>query len=79
MLLNRYSEPAGSPEHTGTIVEGVVLAEESVPPGARKATTYVLVPYRKDTGNLQEMSEGFGAQVRSSVELSDPEERETLG
>lgn len=50
-----------------------------MPPGARKATIYVLVPYRKGTGNLQEMSEGFGAQVRSSVELSDPEERETLG
>lgn len=25
MLLNRYSEPPGSPEHAGTIVEGVVL------------------------------------------------------
>lgn len=29
MLLNRYSEPPGSPEHTGTIVEGGCSAEES--------------------------------------------------
>lgn len=33
MLFNRYSEPPGSPEHTGTIVEGVVLLRnQTVPP-----------------------------------------------
>lgn len=33
MLLNRYSEPPGSPEHTGTIVAGVVLLRNQCHPG----------------------------------------------
>lgn len=32
MLLNRYSEPPGSPEHAGTIVEGVVLLRTQTVP-----------------------------------------------
>lgn len=78
MLLNRYSEPPGSPEHAGTIVEAVVVLRNRSPPAARRAQVYVLVPCWKDTMNLQEMSEGFGAQVRSQVELPDQEERGTV-
>lgn len=78
MLLNRYSEPPGSPERAGTIGEAVVVLRNRSPPAARRAQVYILVPCWKDTMNLQEMSEGFGAQVRSQVELPDQGERGTV-
>lgn len=44
MLLNRYSEPPGSPEPTGTIVEVVGVLRSWSPPVARRAQVYTLVP-----------------------------------
>ena len=43
MLLNRYSEPPGSPEHAGTIGEAVVVLRNRSPPAARRAQVYILV------------------------------------
>lgn len=67
MLLNRYSEPPGSPEHTGTLWKGWFSSQESgsaaLWPGGLRLV--VLAPSWKDTMNLQEMSKGLGAPVRS--------------
>lgn len=41
MLLNRYSEPPGSPEHAGT---GAGCPKESALPPARRAEVYTRVP-----------------------------------
>ncbi|KAB0397887.1 hypothetical protein E2I00_004516 [Balaenoptera physalus] len=64
MLLNRYSEPPGSPERAGTIGEAVVVLRNRSPPAARRAQVYILVLCWKDTMNLQEMTalETPGAQ-----------------
>lgn len=66
MLLNRYSEPPGSPERTGTIVGGSILqGTRRCQPVARRAKAYVLAPSWKDAMNLQEMNQGSGVQVKS--------------
>lgn len=53
MLLNRYSEPPGSPEHAGTIVQGQFFRGiRQCQPVAGKTAVQVLTPYWKDTVTL---------------------------
>lgn len=56
MLLNRYSEPPDVPEHTGTMVEGVVLLRnQTVPPCGQESYTRcphkLLEGYDEPSGN----------------------------
>ncbi|KAB1261285.1 Cullin-9, partial [Camelus dromedarius] len=47
MLLNRYSEPLGSREHAGMVVDRVVVLRNQCQPVARRANLYILVPSGK--------------------------------
>jgi hypothetical protein len=63
MLLNRYSEPPGSSEHAGTIVEGVVLLRNHTAPAPGHEDQRSYTSPLLETQGIFRVS--FGAHVRS--------------